>query len=538
MVARERGSHQTVTVLGSAQVVHAKFRGLMTGSILQSASRRRVGRYLICGEMASGGMASVHLGRLLGPVGFSKIVAIKRLHSQFATDPEFLAMFIDEARLASAISHPNVVSSLDVVVENDELLLVMEYVQGETLAQLAKLARQHKAPPPLRVLLRILCDTLDGLHAAHTASVGGRALNIVHRDVSPQNIMVGVNGVARVLDFGIAKAASQSQTTRPGRVKGKFAYLSPEQLRGLPVDPRTDVFSAGVVLWEGLTGSRLFLADRLEETAKRVLSGPIVAPSRKNPDVSPDLDRIVLRALSRAREERFESALEFADALRALPGEATRAEVSAWVSKTASDVLAQRLEAVHELEAMDVAHAGIVASSAPPPAIGSKLAEATTKRAPTEDATLSSSAPHTSGGTTRSLSPKSARQRRALWGLGVTLLVLLIGALGFAAGRPGAIAVSSTESGLKPRTAAADAASASPVSSTPTSAVPVLQVDQLATAPQPTQLGSDEAPVATTAKPAAPVKAVRNRKPALSVNCKIPYRIDASGVRRVRMECL
>src|SRR4051812_35408303 len=168
----------------------------MERSALRNSSQRKVGRYLICGEMAAGGMASVHLGRLLGPVGFSKIVAIKRLHEQFATDPEFLSMFIDEARLASAISHPNVVSSLDVVVEQDELLLVMEYVQGETLAQLSKLARKSGAPATPGIIQRIVRDSLDGLHAAHTAKVGGEPLSIVHRDVSPQNIMVGVNGIA------------------------------------------------------------------------------------------------------------------------------------------------------------------------------------------------------------------------------------------------------------------------------------------------------------------------------------------------------
>jgi len=274
--------------------------------------------------MASGGMASVHLGRLLGPVGFSKIVAIKRLHEQFATDPEFLSMFIDEARMASAISHPNVVSSLDVVVEHDELLLVMEYVQGETLAQLAKLARKRKAPASFGIVQRIVCDALDGLHAAHTASVGGRALNIVHRDVSPQNIMVGINGVARVLDFGIAKAQSQSSTTRPGRVMGKTSYLSPEQLRGQLLDARTDVFSAGVVLWESLTQRRLFYSEDLQTTMDRLLTAVIPTPSTKNPAVSPELDRVVMKALQRDVSLRYESAAAFANALRQIPGEASR----------------------------------------------------------------------------------------------------------------------------------------------------------------------------------------------------------------------
>ena len=326
----------------------------MTGPVPRSCDRRRVGRYLICAEMASGGMATVHLGRLLGSAGFSKIVAIKRLHPQFAADPEFLSMLIDEARLASVISHPNVVSSLDVVVEDNELLLVMEYVQGETLAQLIRLARKQNASPPLGVIQRILGDALDGLHAAHTASVGGQPLNIVHRDVSPQNIMVGENGVARVLDFGIAKAESQSQITRPGMVKGKFSYLSPEQIRGLPVDARTDVFSAGVVLWESLTGQRLFALESVKKTVERVLSAPIPRPSTKNPAVSAGLDRVVLKALARERTLRYQSAAEFADALRAVAGEATRAEVSAWVSSTAAEVLSQRREALRDLEVIDV----------------------------------------------------------------------------------------------------------------------------------------------------------------------------------------
>jgi len=491
-------------------------------------------------------MASVHLGRLVGPVGFSKIVAIKRLHEQFATDPEFLAMFIDEARLASAISHPNVVSSLDVVVENDELLLVMEYVQGETLAQLVRLARKRHERPALGVVQRILCDTLDGLHAAHTASVGGRALNIVHRDVSPQNIMVGVNGVARVLDFGIAKAASQSQTTRPGKVKGKFAYLSPEQLRGLPVDPRTDVFSAGVVLWESLTGVRLFLVEDLEETAKRVLNAAVAAPSSLNPEVPKELDRIVLKALSREREQRYATAAEFADALRGLPGEASRGEVGAWVSATAGAILAQRLEALQELEAMDVAHVG-VAPSMPPPSV--RIPPSGTAHAVDDAATVSSSVVFTSAGATRALTPRGAAfwQHKLRWALAAASLLVLIGGVGLFANRPGRAGATRA---LEPRaTLAATIAEASPTppltlsaplssavaaASDSANAVPVVQVEQLAAAPSPSKPDSANA-VVPAIRRTAPSTAARTR-PAL--DCNPPYRIDASGVRRVRFECL
>ena len=503
-------------------------------------------------------MASVHLGRLVGPVGFSKIVAIKRLHEQFATDPEFLAMFIDEARLASAISHPNVVSSLDVVVENDELLLVMEYVQGETLAQLVRLARKRHERPALGVVQRILCDTLDGLHAAHTASVGGRALNIVHRDVSPQNIMVGVNGVARVLDFGIAKAASQSQTTRPGKVKGKFAYLSPEQLRGLPVDPRTDVFSTGVVLWESLTGVRLFLVEDLEETAKRVLNAVVAPPSSLNPEVPKALDRIVLKALNREREQRYATAAEFADALRGVPGEAGRAEVGAWVSATAGAILAQRLEALQELEAMDVAHVGVAPSTPPPSVRGTSAPEHTPPSLaarPVDDAaTVSSSVVFTSAGATRAFTPKGASfwHHNLRWAIAVGSLLLLIGAVGLFANRPSATRAAGAKSALEPRltpathaateasttqppSPAAPVASAVAPASDSASAVPVVQVEQLAAAPLPAKPESANA-VVPASRRASPSTAARTRSPAL--DCNPPYRIDASGVRRVRFECL
>src|SRR5580704_13437939 len=189
------------------------------------------GRYTIYGKIASGGMASVCFGRLLGGEGFARTVAIKRLHPHLAEDPEFRATLIDEARMAARIHHPNVVPTLDVVTADGELMLVMEYVRGESLARLLKIERARSRRVPLHIVSAIGSGSLNGLHAAHEAtSDSGEPLGIVHRDVSPQNLLVGVDGLARVIDFGVAKAAGRLQTTSDGAIKGKVAYMAPEQL--------------------------------------------------------------------------------------------------------------------------------------------------------------------------------------------------------------------------------------------------------------------------------------------------------------------
>ena len=192
---------------------------------------RIVGRYALYAEIAAGGMATVHFGRLLGPVGFSRTVAIKRLHPQFAKDPEFVSMFLDEARLAARIRHPNVVPTLDVVATDGELFLVMDYVPGESIARLSRVLRERQETLPIRILSATIAGVLHGLHATHEAKdERGHPLGIVHRDVSPQNVLVGTDGVPRVLDFGVAKAAGRVQTTREGQIKGKLSYMPPEQL--------------------------------------------------------------------------------------------------------------------------------------------------------------------------------------------------------------------------------------------------------------------------------------------------------------------
>jgi serine/threonine-protein kinase len=203
-----------------------------------------LGRYAIYEKIASGGMATVHVGRQLGHVGFARTVAIKRMHPQYAGDPEFVSMFVDEARLAARIHHPNVVPTLDVVAMDGELFLVMELIQGESLSRLIRTASSRNEHIPPAMVATMLVGVLQGLHAAHEAkSDQGEPLGIVHRDVSPHNIIVGTDGIARVLDFGVAKATGRIQTTRDGQLKGKLAYMAPEQIHG-EVTRSTDVYAA------------------------------------------------------------------------------------------------------------------------------------------------------------------------------------------------------------------------------------------------------------------------------------------------------
>jgi serine/threonine-protein kinase len=305
---------------------------------------RSLGRYVLYDEFAIGGTATVHFGRLRGQGGFSRTVAIKRLHPQFARDPHFVRLLVEEARLAARVQHPNVVAPLDVVAVDDcELLLIMEYVHGEALSRLlgACARRGARVSPPVAV--SVIAGVLYGLHAAHEAVTdAGEPLRIVHRDVSPQNILVGADGAARVLDFGVAKATSRSHATDPGALKGKLSYMAPEQLRGKEIDRRADVFAAGVVLWEMLTLRRLFRSDDEGTATSKILKGEVPAPSQFNPHVPPALDRAVAGALARNREGRFGTALEFAAALEEAVTGASGREVGQWVQLTAAESLARR----------------------------------------------------------------------------------------------------------------------------------------------------------------------------------------------------
>jgi len=292
-------------------------------------------RVVVGGVLGTGGMATVHLATMRGAAGFARTVAVKRMHPHVAADPELAAMFADEARLAARVRHPNVVPTFDVLGDDDMLQIVMEYVHGVTVAELAKLvaARGERIPPP--VGLAIVRDALQGLHAAHEAvDESGEPLRIVHRDVSPQNILVGTDGIARVLDFGIAKARTRAYQTRADAgIRGKLAYMAPEQLDGQPASRSTDLFAASVVLWEVLTGKRLFAGETEAQTVFLVLA-EVPAPSSVDPVLAP-LDAVVLRGLARDPAERWTSAREMALALAEAAPLAEAAETAQWVEQIA-----------------------------------------------------------------------------------------------------------------------------------------------------------------------------------------------------------
>jgi serine/threonine-protein kinase len=324
----------------------------MSGAL---ASRQVIGRYGIFAKIASGGMASVHFGRLLGAAGFSRTVAIKRLHPHLAEDPEFVSAMIDEARMAARIHHPNVVATLDVVADSVELLVVMEYVRGESLSRLLKTDSVLVRGVPLAISSAVVVGALHGLHAAHEATDDrGDPLGIVHRDVSPQNILVGVDGTARVIDFGVAKAAGRLQTTREGVFKGKMAYSAPEQLAAREVTRAADVYAMGVVLWETLSGKRLFQADSDAELVVKVLAGAKEPPSVHASNVSTELDALVMKALSLEPADRFASAQEMADSLRRVVPPAFPTDLGRWVEQAASEALADRGAALAEIESSSV----------------------------------------------------------------------------------------------------------------------------------------------------------------------------------------
>ncbi len=293
----------------------------------------------------------MHLARLMGPEGFSRTVAVKQLHPQFSRDPEFVAMFLDEVRLASRVRHPNVVSPLDVISCPPELFIVMEYVHGVSLSRLLKRATPQSVPP--RVAAAIVGQILLGLHAAHEATgEGGEPLALVHRDVSPQNIMVTKDGVARLVDFGIAKAKARSHQTDPGQLKGKLGYMAPEQVNLQSVDRRLDVFAVGVVLWELLCGRRLFSSDSPASTVQKLLHAEIELPSRLVPELTPALDQVVLRALARPPGERFESARAMAEALEHAVSPCSMLELASWVESLVGEELDARAELVFDVEAL------------------------------------------------------------------------------------------------------------------------------------------------------------------------------------------
>lgn len=534
---------------------------------------RVIGRYAIYSEIASGGMATVHLGRLLGEAGFSRTVAIKRLHPQFAKDPDFVAMFLDEARLASRIRHPNVVSTLDVVALDGELFLVMEYVQGESLSRLVRTARNKGGRVPPKIALSVMTGVLQGLHAAHEAkSESGELLGIVHRDVSPQNVLIDADGAARVIDFGVAKAAGRLQATRDGVLKGKLQYMAPEQIEGGKVDRRSDVYAASVVLWEVLAGRRLFQAEDdgalLNQIFNQVVKGNVEPPSKYAPTLPKALDAIVLKGVSCNPDDRFATARDMAIALEKAAMLATPREVGEWVEKTVGDSLRQKAEKIAEIESVSaVSVISQMRESIADDLISARLKGGTGA----EPTTLVSDAGRTlvDGVDTRSdvsaarpdgtpmavsgppVSPPITRRGAIV--LVTVFGVIVLGALGLAASlvlfKPaqptGGNLGTTPPAGSTVATVASSAPPAASSGSVPTLSLSELPLEQEAdagagpaakhAAPGPLPQGGGPK---TAPGPKATTEPTKPKPPPPSSNCDPPFTIDPSGIKRYKPQCL
>ena len=400
-----------------------------------SLAGRKLGRYEVLARLASGGMAGVYVARAIGVAGFERLFAIKVLHPHLAHEEEFISMFLDEARLAARIRHPNVVPTLDISDTPDAgFYLVMEYIEGDHLGALLQKAWKLGKRLPFPVTLRIVVDALEGLAAAHNLTdESGRNLHLVHRDISPHNVMVSSDGVARITDFGVAKAEVRLSTTREGQFKGKLAYMAPEHASNGDADQRSDLFSMAIILWESLAGRRLFRAENHAATLNKICLEPVPLLSSVDVGLTP-FDALLMKALARDPNDRFQSAEEFAEAIEetatTLGGIAKAREVAALVREYAAEKLSRDTELIRSAIAQLTASGG---ASEPPHAMDHVP---NVVEMPLQDSPLLVAAPQNAA----RLSPgmdyaeldiselEQPKNRRMLWITGVVLLAAAAGA--------------------------------------------------------------------------------------------------------------
>jgi serine/threonine-protein kinase len=276
----------------------------------------RFGKYDLVALLATGGMAEIWLARISGVAGFEKLVVVKRLLDPLAQDPEYVEMFLDEARINARLSHSNVVQVLELGQVEGKYFLSMEYVAGLSLAAMGRKATQRLGEVPLAVACGAVAQACAGLHYAHEKTLpDGVPLGIIHRDVTPQNLILSFEGLVKVVDFGIAKSEVKLSKTRTGLVKGKSSYLSPEQCLGLPIDRRADVFGLGIVLWELATSRRLFKRANAYQTFDAITKADVPPPSECNPKIDRSVEAVILKALARKPDDRFSTGAEMQEAL-------------------------------------------------------------------------------------------------------------------------------------------------------------------------------------------------------------------------------
>jgi len=316
------------------------------------------GKYYLLDRVNTGGMAEVFRAKAFGVEGFERIVAVKRILPSIAADTDFITMFIDEAKLAVQLNHANIAQIFDLGKVRENYFIALEYVHGKDLRAVFDLVRKRSLRVPVELACYVMMKICEGLDYAHRKrDSGGRELELIHRDVSPQNMLISFDGDVKLIDFGIAKAAGKSSRTRTGILKGKFGYLSPEQVRGEVIDQRSDIFGIGIVLYELLTGERLFVGDSDFSTIEKVRSVEIVPPRELNTAIPRSLERAVMRALSRDRDTRYQSALELHDELQTVLHERARRgqtfgrkELSAWMVQHFPEDAARDPEEVGDLE--------------------------------------------------------------------------------------------------------------------------------------------------------------------------------------------
>jgi serine/threonine-protein kinase len=413
------------------------------GAASQGLEGRALGRYRLRYRLAEGGMAAVYLAQLAGDRGFERWVAIKVVHPQHSEDRRFVDMLFDEARTSARIHHPNVCAVLDYGEQDGLVYLVMEYLEGESLSSVLRRAWGSPKGAPRWLISRIIADAARGLHAAHELTdTAGKSYGIVHRDVSPQNLLVLYDGLTRVVDFGIARARGRLVATRAGEVKGKISYLAPEQLLGGEVDRRADVWSLGVVLWEATLGKRLFRGENAAQTAHNVVDGPIAKPTKEEPGYPPELESIVMSALARDKGSRTSTTAELADALESFLYRGGRpagtAQVSRYMKKHFDDRLAVRrglvgsddsgeIMVVQELQSETTLGSQLVAR---PPG---RLEESGSRRLPPSNESSVSSLEDVDG-EIAAIRARNRRQKRLVGALALLALAAAGAAAAYAAG--------------------------------------------------------------------------------------------------------
>jgi hypothetical protein len=335
------------------------------------------GKYYLLERINVGGMAEVFRAKAYGVEGFERLLAVKRILPNIAEDQEFITMFIDEAKIAVQLNHANIAQIFDLGVVDGSYFIAMEHIHGRDLRAIFERCRQKNEPMPIAQACFIAMKNCEGLDYAHNKrDQGGREMALVHRDVSPQNVIVSFEGEVKLIDFGIAKAAGKMGKTQAGILKGKFGYMSPEQVRGLPIDRRSDIFSTGIVLYELLTNERLFVGESDFSTLEKVRNVEILPPSTYNRKIPEELERIVLKALAKDVEDRYQNAIDLHDELQAFVYTAgefySRKDLAAWMKRTFVKEIeeeAAKLEQYRQLAPPEVRppSQGRPAAATPPP---------------------------------------------------------------------------------------------------------------------------------------------------------------------------